>query len=97
MDKRIWIVQAQAVPSIATGPIFSIIADLYGRRWIVVGAFVLYCIGAILPMVANDINLVIAGQAITGFAAGISGLQFAIGSEVVPSIYRSHVQTYGTV
>ena len=33
MDKRIWIVQAQGIPSIVTGPIISIFSDLYGRKW----------------------------------------------------------------
>ncbi|KAM0789205.1 hypothetical protein ACM66B_000050 [Microbotryomycetes sp. NB124-2] len=93
MDKRIWIVQAGAVPSIATGPIFAIISDLYGRRNIVLFVWFLACIAAIISMTANGINQVIAGQALHGFCSGINGVMFAIPSEVLPTKYRAHVQT----
>ncbi|KAM0789204.1 hypothetical protein ACM66B_000049 [Microbotryomycetes sp. NB124-2] len=93
MDKRIWIVQAAAVPGIATGPIFAVISDLYGRRNLILGVWFLYCISAIVAMTANNINQVIAGQALAGVSAGISGIMFAVPSEVVPSVYRAYVQT----
>ncbi|KAK4051412.1 hypothetical protein OIV83_002896 [Microbotryomycetes sp. JL201] len=93
MDKRIWIVQAGAVPSIATGPIFAIISDLYGRRNIVLFVWLLACVAAIIAMTADGINQVIAGQALSGFCSGINGVMFAIPSEVLPSRIRAHVQT----
>ncbi|KAK4051413.1 hypothetical protein OIV83_002897 [Microbotryomycetes sp. JL201] len=93
MDKRIWIVQAAAVPGIATGPIFAVISDLYGRRNLILTVWLLYCVSAIVAMTATGINQVIAGQALAGFCAGISGVMFAVPSEVIPSVYRAHVQT----
>ncbi|KAK4057264.1 hypothetical protein OIO90_001761 [Microbotryomycetes sp. JL221] len=93
MDKRIWIVQAAAVPGIATGPIFAIISDLYGRRNLILCIWLLYCVSAIIAMTANNINQVIAGQALAGVSAGISGIMYAVPSEILPSNQRAHVQT----
>ncbi|KAK4057263.1 hypothetical protein OIO90_001760 [Microbotryomycetes sp. JL221] len=93
MDKRIWIVQAGAVPSIASGPIFAVISDLYGRRYIVLFIWALACVAAIISMTANNINQVIAGQALTGFCSGANGIMFAIPSEIIATRYRAHVQT----
>ncbi|BGP33029.1 hypothetical protein JCM10296v2_004818 [Rhodotorula toruloides] len=92
-SKRIWIVQAQGVPSIVTGPIVAIISDVYGRRYVVLFAWLLFCVGAIVAVTAHNVNGVIAGQALNGVAAGISGIMYAIASEVTPSVYRAWVQS----
>ncbi|KAM0750503.1 MFS general substrate transporter [Meredithblackwellia eburnea MCA 4105] len=94
MSKRIWIVQAQSVPSIATGPIMAILADLYGRRYVVLFAWAIFCVAAIIAMTAKSMNAIIAAQALAGVGCGISGLMFAIASEVLPSAWRSHAQTF---
>ncbi|KAG0663204.1 hypothetical protein C6P46_002793 [Rhodotorula mucilaginosa] len=91
--QRIWIVQAQGVPSIVTGPIMAIVSDVYGRRWVVILAWLLFCVSAIVSMTANDVNGVIAGQALAGVSAGISGIMYAVASEVLPSVYRAYAQT----
>ncbi|KAJ9120896.1 hypothetical protein QFC22_002831 [Naganishia vaughanmartiniae] len=93
MDKRIWIVQAQGIPSIITGPIMAIISDLYGRRWIIVGAFLLASVSSVVGMTASSMTQIIIAQTLAGCAAGISGTMFAVPSEVMPSRYRAHVQT----
>ncbi|KAH8658501.1 major facilitator superfamily domain-containing protein [Xylariales sp. PMI_506] len=94
INQHMWIVQAQGIPSIATGPIIAVITDVYGRRYAVLGTWLLFCVAAIICMLATNVNQVIAGQALAGVCAGISGTVLAITSEVVPSIYRSHVQTW---
>ncbi|BGP57389.1 hypothetical protein JCM8202_005031 [Rhodotorula sphaerocarpa] len=91
--QRIWIVQAQGVPSIVTGPIMAAISDVYGRRWVVIFARALFCVSAIVSMTAKDVNGVIAGQALAGVSAGVSGIMYAVASEVLPSVYRAYAQT----
>lgn len=94
MSKRIWIVQAQGIPSIITGPIGAIIADIYGRRYVVLGSQLICAIGAILAMTAHSVDLVILGQAMIGVSGGIIGTFFAISSEIVPSRNRPYVQMF---
>lgn len=93
-SQRIWIVQAGAVPTIATGPIFAIISDIYGRRYVILFAWLLFAIGSIISMTANSLSAVIAGQVLSGVASGTSGIVFAVTSEVIPGAYRAYGQTF---
>jgi MFS family permease len=44
-------------------------------------------------MTANSMTAVIAGQVLSGVASGISGIMFAVASEVIPGAYRAYGQT----
>lgn len=44
-------------------------------------------------MTASGMTAVIAGQALSGIASGISGIMFAVASEVIPGAYRAYGQT----
>jgi len=92
-SQRIWIVQAGAVPAIAFGPIFAIISDVYGRRYMILVAWLLFAVGSIVSMTANSMSPVIAGQVLSGIGSGISGIMFAVASEVLPGAYRAYGQT----
>ncbi|KAG9557648.1 MFS general substrate transporter, partial [Aureobasidium melanogenum] len=92
-SERIWIVQAAAVPAIAFGPIFAIISDVYGRRYLIITVWCLFAVGSIISMTASGMTAVIAGQALSGIASGISGIMFAVASEVLPGAYRAYGQT----
>ncbi|THX01120.1 MFS general substrate transporter [Aureobasidium pullulans] len=92
-SERIWIVQAGAVPAIAFGPIFAIISDVYGRRNMILCAWVLFAVGSLVSMTATSMTAVIAGQVLSGVASGISGIMFAVASEVIPGAYRAYGQT----
>jgi MFS family permease len=103
------------VPAVATGPIMAKIADIYGRRWIIIISYALFAVGAvsaalrpirgsdltltvlahfqIVAMTAKTINGVLAGQVISGVAAGSAGLINAIASEVMPGLYRTWAQS----
>lgn len=93
-DKAMWIIQAQGIPSIASGPIISVIADVYGRKSAIIGLALLSAIACIICMTTHNVDVLIFGQTLNGISGGISGLLFAIPSEVVPSRYRSMVQGF---
>ncbi|WWD19962.1 hypothetical protein CI109_104435 [Kwoniella shandongensis] len=90
--KQQWIVQAQGIPSIVSGPIIAVISDVYGRKTAVLGLLGMAIAACIVCMVTTNIDVIIFGQTLNGVAAGISGLLFAIPAEVVPSRYRAVVQ-----
>ncbi|ORY86666.1 major facilitator superfamily domain-containing protein [Leucosporidium creatinivorum] len=92
-SERIWIIQAASVPSIATGPIMAIISDVYGRRYLVIGVWLIFCVTAVVSMTAKNMSTLIAGQALSGVAMGISGIMYSIAGEVMPSVYRAWSQT----
>ena len=45
-------------------------------------------------MTAHSMSAVIAGQVLSGVASGISGIMFAVTSEVIPGAYRAYGQTF---
>lgn len=53
----------------------------------------LFAVGSIVSMTATGMTAVIAGQALSGVASGISGIMFAVASEVLPGAYRAYGQT----
>ncbi|GFZ47214.1 hypothetical protein JCM24511_04957 [Saitozyma sp. JCM 24511] len=91
-----WIVQAQGIPSIVSGPIIAVISDVYGRKFAMIGLLLCAIAACIICMVTTNINVLIFGQTLNGVSAGIIGLLFAIPSEVVPARYRSIVQGINT-
>jgi len=56
-------------------------------------AWLLFAIGSIVSMTANSMSPVIAGQVLSGIGSGISGIMFAVASEVLPGAYRAYGQT----
>lgn len=59
----------------------------------VITAWVLFVVGSIVSMTAKTMDAVIAGQVLSGIASGISGIMFAVASEVIPGAYRAYGQT----
>lgn len=56
-------------------------------------AWVLFAVGSLVSMTATSMTAVIAGQVLSGVASGISGIMFAVASEVIPGAYRAYGQT----
>ncbi|WWC64330.1 uncharacterized protein I303_106940 [Kwoniella dejecticola CBS 10117] len=90
--KQQWLIQAQGIPSIVSGPIIAVITDVYGRKNAVLALLAMAIAACIVCMITTNIDVIIFGQTLNGVSAGISGLLFAIPSEVLPSRYRALVQ-----
>ncbi|GAA5854279.1 hypothetical protein JCM9279_005106 [Rhodotorula babjevae] len=91
--QRIWIIQAASVPSIVTGPIFAIISDVYGRRYLIIVVWLVFCVSAIVGMTATSMNALIGAQVLGGVCMGISGIMYGLAGEIMPSVYRAWSQT----
>ncbi|KPV74788.1 uncharacterized protein RHOBADRAFT_53726 [Rhodotorula graminis WP1] len=91
--QRIWIIQAASVPSIVTGPIFAIISDVYGRRYLIIIVWLIFCASAIVGMTATSMNALIGAQVAGGMCMGISGIMYGLAGEIMPSVYRAWSQT----
>lgn len=71
----------------------SIISDVYGRRYLIIAVWVVYCVTSIISMTAHGMTQMIIGQTLAGIASGVSGLMFGVASEILPSRYRAYAQT----
>ncbi|ORX43690.1 general substrate transporter [Hesseltinella vesiculosa] len=58
----------------ALGAFFSgYFCDRFSRKWSIVGATVVFCIGVLLQTIGYNFGMVCAGRLITGFGAGLMG------------------------
>jgi MFS family permease len=67
-------------------------ADLWGRKWFVVGFTYCGAVGSLIASRANGFPQLIAGQTIGSFHAGAQTLVHAIASEILPRKYRPFAQ-----
>ncbi|EGW35143.1 multidrug-resistance transporte [Spathaspora passalidarum NRRL Y-27907] len=64
---------------------FGKLSIIFGRRWTMVAAVVIFEAGSLMCALANDMNVLIGGRVLAGVGgAGIQGLAFVIITEVVP-------------
>ncbi|KAI1790040.1 Mfs1.2 [Ganoderma leucocontextum] len=83
-DSFIWTIGAYGIASTALLPLSGVLADVYGRRVIMLGAVGLFALGGALCGAAQSMNMLIAARAIQGAGAGgIYTLSQVILSDIV--------------
>ncbi|KAL8287426.1 hypothetical protein RQP46_003284 [Phenoliferia psychrophenolica] len=90
-----WLPNAYEVVVLALAAFMCSIGDVYGRRVLLLGGAVLTFIGCILIAVAQNINVVIVGSALTAGLFANQGNFYTIPAEVLPKRYRGVGATLG--
>lgn len=68
------------------------LADMFGRKWVITGANVLFIVGGVVQTCAHDLWTMIVGRFIMGFGVGFASLVAPIYiSEMAPSRYRGRL------
>ena len=82
-----WVFTAYMLASTVVVPIYGKLSDLYGRKYFVLGAIVIFLIGSVLSGMAQDMTQLIIFRAIQGIGGGaIMANAFAtIGDLFVPA------------
>lgn len=78
--------------TVILGPILSQAADLWGRKWFLVGSTVFAFIGCIISSRATSINMFLAGQGLACVIFGAQPIVYSVASEIVPRRYRPAAQ-----
>ncbi|EGW35142.1 multidrug-resistance transporte [Spathaspora passalidarum NRRL Y-27907] len=64
---------------------FGKLSIIFGRRWTMVAAVVIFEAGSLMCALANNMNVLIGGRVLAGIGgSGIQGLAFVIITEIVP-------------
>src|ERR1700684_3200642 len=81
-----WVITAYLLASTAVAPVFGTLADIYGRRGMIITALGLFIAGSILCAVAPNITVLILARGLQGLGgAGIMpGGQTGISAGVTP-------------
>ncbi|KAJ3377327.1 hypothetical protein HDU84_008773, partial [Entophlyctis sp. JEL0112] len=84
--------------SAAVGALYGKFADIFGRKWVFVGALVLFEAGSLFCAVAPNIPFLIFGRTIAGLGGGgIFTMSYIIISDIVSGRDRGKYQTIITV
>ncbi|KAJ3871631.1 major facilitator superfamily domain-containing protein [Lentinula edodes] len=84
-DEFVWVGSAYTLGSTALIPFCGGLAQIFGRRIVVLSAICLFCIGSALCGAATDMNFLIGGRTIQGLGAGaITALIQIIIADLVP-------------
>src|SRR6201995_883339 len=90
-----WIVTAYLLTATAVTPLYGKLADLRGRRPVILGAIGIFIAGSILSAVAQSMFMLIFGRAIQGIGGGgLSALATTVIGDLVPPRERGQYQGY---
>ncbi|THG95258.1 hypothetical protein EW026_g6357 [Hermanssonia centrifuga] len=88
-----WIGSAYSLSSTAFLPLSGALADIFGRKPIMMGSILLFAIGSALAGAAQNINMLIAARTIQGLGGGgIISLTEILTSDLVPLAERGLYQ-----
>ncbi|KAI8630956.1 MFS general substrate transporter [Xylariaceae sp. FL1651] len=92
----IWVVNVYYLTSAAVQPVYGQLADLWGRRWLTIGAVAIFTVGSGICGGATSTNVLIGGRTIQGLgAAGINMLVELILCDLLP--LRERGQFFGVL
>jgi MFS family permease len=85
-DVAAWLSIAYLLPFMMLMPLFGRLGDEIGKSRLLIGGIIIFCVGSLPAMFANNLALLFLGRALQGAgAAGIQPLSLAILSERYPS------------
>ncbi|KAK5047456.1 hypothetical protein LTR84_006552 [Exophiala bonariae] len=90
--QSIWLLQSGTIIIAVLSPAISEAADLWGRKWLLVGLSVLGVIGCVVTGSASSMATALGGQILSGIACASQPLVHAIPSEVIPRQFRAFAQ-----
>ncbi|KAK5056233.1 hypothetical protein LTR84_012786 [Exophiala bonariae] len=96
-DKSSWISSSVPILAVVLSSPISQAADLWGRKWFLVGLTSLGGIGCVITSRANSMTMAIAGGVIAAASFGAQPLVIAIPSEVLPRRLRPVAQASSNI
>ena len=95
VDKLSWIIVANLIASTVAAPAYGRLADLYGRRRIMVVALCVFMTASVLCALAPTLPLLLAARVLQGLGGGgLMTLAQALVGELVPPRERGSYQGY---
>src|SRR3982075_2642954 len=90
-----WVITAYLLASTAVAPVFGTLADIYGRRAMIVAALGLFIAGSILCALAPNMPVLILARGLQGLGGGgIMPVVQTVISDVVSPRERGQYQAY---
>ena len=93
VDRYTWVVTAYLVTSTTVIPIVSKLSDQFGRKWLLIGAVIIFLIGSALSGASQTMNQLIAFRALQGVGGGaLATLVFTLVGDIFSPAERARWQ-----
>ncbi len=90
-----WVITAYLLASTAVAPVFGTLADIYGRRGMIIVALSLFVAGSVVCALAPNMTVLILGRGLQGLGGGgIMPVVQTVISDVVSPRERGQYQAY---
>src|SRR5258705_6410135 len=90
-----WVITAYLLASTAVAPVFGTLADIYGRRAMIIASLSLFIAGSVLCAVAPNLPVLILARGLQGLGGGgIMPIVQTVISDVVSPRERGQYQAY---
>jgi EmrB/QacA subfamily drug resistance transporter len=90
-----WVITAYLLAATAVAPVFGTLADIYGRRAMIIAALALFIAGSVLCAVAPNMPVLILARGLQGLGGGgIMPIVQTVISDVVTPRERGQYQAY---
>src|SRR3954470_6700659 len=90
-----WVITAYLLASTAVAPVFGTLADIYGRRGMIIAALSLFVAGSVMCALAPNMTVLILGRGLQGLGGGgIMPVVQTVISDVVSPRERGQYQAY---
>ena len=94
-DRYTWVSTSYLVASTSVLPIVGRLTDMYGRKWFVVAALVVFLVGSVLAGLSQTMTQLIVFRAIQGLGGGsIMAIAFVAVGDLFPPAERGKNQGY---
>ena len=94
-DRYTWVSTSYLVASTSILPIVGRLTDMYGRKWFVVAALVVFLVGSVLAGLSQTMTQLIVFRAIQGLGGGsIMAIAFVAVGDLFPPAERGKNQGY---
>jgi EmrB/QacA subfamily drug resistance transporter len=93
-----WVITAYLLASTAVAPVFGTLADIYGRRGMIIAALGLFIAGSILCALAPNLTVLILARGLQGLGGGgIMPIVQTVVSDIVTPRERGQYQSYFSI
>lgn len=80
-----WVVTANLLGGAISAPIVSRLADMFGKRRVIVLTLIMVAVGALVVALSHNFLLSVAGRVLQGGAAGLIPVAMSVAKDVLPA------------
>lgn len=98
LERFAWIGSAYLLASCAVMPIYGKLGDLFGRKYVMMAAILIFTLGSIACGLAGSMNMLIAARVLQGLGGGgIMVSIFSINADLFEPRVRARYQSYSSL